>query len=45
MDYTVYGILQTRILEWVPFLLQGIVPTQGLNLRLPSLLLGRQVPN
>ena len=39
MDYTspgssVHGILQARILEWVaiPFLLQGIFPTQGLNL-------------
>ena len=32
MDYTVLGILQARILEWVAvFLLQGIFPTQGLN--------------
>ena len=33
MDYTVHGILQARILEWVafPFLLQGIFPTQGSN--------------
>ena len=31
------GILQTRILEWVvmPFFLQGISPTQGLNPDLP----------
>ena len=30
---SVYDILQARILEWVaiPFLLQGIFPTQGLN--------------
>ena len=30
MDYTVHGILQSRILEWVA-LLQGIFPTQGSN--------------
>ena len=37
MDYTVHGILQTRILEWVaiPLLLQEIFPTQGLNPGLP----------
>ena len=35
----VHGILQARILEWVViFLLQGIFPTQGLNLCLLSLL-------
>ena len=35
MDYTVHGILQARILQWVScFLLQGIFPTQGLNLGL-----------
>ena len=29
MDYTVYGILQARILEWSSLsLLQGIFPTQ-----------------
>ena len=29
MDYTLHGILQARILEWVAFsLLQGIFPTQ-----------------
>jgi len=35
-NYTVRGILQARILEWVgvPFL-QGIFPTQGLNPGLP----------
>ena len=32
MDYTVHGILQARILEWVrPSLLQGIFPTQESN--------------
>ena len=36
MDYTVREILQTRVLEWVACsLLQGIFPTQGLNLGLP----------
>ena len=42
MAYTVHGILQARILEWVAFLflLQGIFPTQGSN---PSLLHFRQI--
>ena len=32
-DSSVHGILQERILEWVSHsLLQGICPTQGLNL-------------
>ena len=31
MDYTVHGILQARIPEWVDFPFQGIFPTQGLN--------------
>ena len=36
MDYTVHGILQVRILEWVAVsLLQGIFPTQGLIPGLP----------
>ena len=36
MDYTVYGILDARILEWAKFsLLQGIFPTQGSNPGLP----------
>ena len=36
MDYTVHGILQARILEWLAFsLLQGIFPSQGLNPGLP----------
>ena len=35
-DYTVHGILQARILEWVAVaLLQGIYPTQELNPGLP----------
>ena len=36
MDYTICGILQARILEWVaiPFS-RGIFPTQGWNLGLP----------
>ena len=40
MDYTVHGILQDRILEWVviPFS-RGIFPTQGLS---PDLLHCRQ---
>ena len=41
MDYTVHGILQVRMLEWVAYsLLQGIFPTQGLN---PGLLHYRQI--
>ena len=36
MDYTVHGILQARILEWVAFsFLQGILATQGSNPGLP----------
>ena len=32
MDYTVQGILQARILEWVAFSFsRGIFPTQGSN--------------
>ena len=31
MDYTVHGILQARVLEWVAFpFSRGIFPTQGL---------------
>ena len=38
MDYTIHGILQARILEWVAsFLLQGTFPTQGLEPRSPTL--------
>ena len=39
---SVHGILQARILEWGP-LLQGIVPTQELNLWLLHLLHCRQI--
>jgi len=41
MDYTVHGILQARILEWVasPFS-KGIFPIQGSN---PGLLHCRQI--
>ena len=35
---SVHGILQARILEWISTILQGIVPTQGLNLHLLYLL-------
>ena len=37
VDYTVHGILQARILEWVaiPFARQEIFPTQGWNPDLP----------
>ena len=31
---SVHGILQARILEWTPFLLQRILLTQGSSLRL-----------
>ena len=31
INYTVHGILQARILEWVAFPFTGIFPTQGLN--------------
>ena len=41
MDYTVHGILQARILEWVPFpFSRGIFPTQVSN---PGLLHCRQI--
>ena len=37
IDYTVHGILQARILEWVAFpLFQRIFPTQGSNPGLPN---------
>ena len=35
IDYTVHGILQARILEWVASILHRIFPTQGSNLDLP----------
>ena len=37
MDYTVHCILQARILEWVPFLLQGDLPISGVKPRSPAL--------
>ena len=39
MNYTVHGILQDRVLEWVTFLslLQGIFSTQGSNTKSPTL--------
>ena len=40
MDFTVCGILQAKILEWVS-LLQGLFPTQGLK---PGLLHCKQTP-
>ena len=43
MAYTVHGILQARMLEWVTFpFSRGIFPTQGSN---PSLLHCRQILN
>ena len=33
--FSVHGIFQARVLEWGAILLQGIFPTQGLNLGLP----------
>ena len=42
MEYTVHGILQARILEWVAFpFSRGIFPTQGSNL---GFLHCRQIP-
>ena len=36
VDYTVHGILQARILEWVAFpFFKGVFPTQGSNAGLP----------
>ena len=42
IDYTIHGVLQTRILERVavPFS-RGVFPTQGSN---PGLLFCRQIP-
>ena len=43
MAYTVHGIMQARMLEWVAFpFSRGIFPTQGSN---PSLLHCRQILN
>ena len=40
MDYTVRGVLQARTLQWQPFLLPRVFPTQGLS---PGLPLGKQI--
>ena len=37
MDYTVHGILQSRILEWVAFPSPGDLPNPGMGTRLPTL--------
>ena len=37
MDYTVLGILQARILEWVGFPSPGDLPSPGIKLRYPTL--------
>ena len=38
INYTVHGILQARILEWVTFsLLQGNLPNPGIEPRSPTL--------
>ena len=37
MDYTVHGILQTRILEWVAFPFSRDLPKPGIEPRSPSL--------
>ena len=37
MEYTVHGILQARILEWVPFPSPGDLPNPGIEPRSPTL--------
>ena len=37
MDYTVYGILQGRILEWVTVPFLGDLPNPGIRSRSPTL--------
>ena len=37
IDYSVYGILQARILEWVPFPSPGDLPNPGIKPRSPAL--------
>ena len=37
MNYTVHGILQARILEWVTFPSPGDLPKPGIRLRSPTL--------
>ena len=36
MDYTVHGILQARILEWVAFPFSGDLPNPGFEPRSPT---------
>ena len=40
MDYTVHGILQARILEWVAFPLSRDLPNPGIKPRSPTLQVG-----
>ena len=37
MDYTVHGILQARILQWVAFPFSRDLPNPGVKLRSPAL--------
>ena len=37
MDYTVHGILQARILEWVAFPSPGDLPNPGIEPKSPAL--------
>ena len=37
IDYTVHGILQARILEWVAFPFSGDIPNPGIERRSPTL--------
>ena len=37
IDYTVHGILQARILEWVAFPSPGVLPDPGIEPRSPAL--------
>ena len=37
MDYTVHGILQAKILEWVAFPPPGDLPNPGIEPRSPTL--------
>ena len=37
MDYTIHGILQARILEWVAFPFSRDLPNSGIEPRCPTL--------
>ena len=37
MDYTVHGILQARVLEWVAIPFSGDIPNSGIEPRSPAL--------